>query len=392
MKNLVSAVFAVLVGMTTAYSQSRASLPPPSLPAVYQTSDYSVRVVPVASGLANPWGMAFLPGGEILITERAGRLRVVRADGLDPNPVSGVPEVRTTVLGGLLDVVVHPDFTSNRLLYLSYSKPMEDGTSTTAIARGRFEGNAVTSVEDIFVATTRSQSPTNFGGRMAFGADGNLYVTIGERQEQERAQDPMDHGGKVLRLTPDGVAPGDNPFVDDPDYLPEIYTLGHRSPQGLAVDPETGVLWETEHGPLGGDELNVLIPGANYGWPIVSYGTNYDGTQITESGLTTMPGYELPFLYWVPSIAISGLSFYQGDVFPNWKGNAFVGAMMEGRIRWSGHFQRITFNEAGHAITREPILTEMRQRVRQVQAGLDGYLYVLTEENPGMLLRLEPAD
>jgi glucose/arabinose dehydrogenase len=377
--------------VSVASAQNRASLPPPPFPQVYSTSDYGIRVVELAAGLENPWSLAFLPDGELLVTERAGRLRVVRNGTLDPDPIPGGPEVRTTILGGLLDVVLHPAFVTNRLIYLSYSKETEDGATTTAIARARFSGEALEGLRDIFVANTRSRSQTNFGGRMVFGNDRHLYVTIGERQEQERAQDPMDHGGKVLRLRDDGTAPDDNPFSGRPGYLPEIYTLGHRSPQGLAVHPTTGAIWENEHGPLGGDEINVLVPGGNYGWPIVSYGTDYDGTQITESGLTSLPDLQAPLMYWVPSIAISGLSFYTGDAFPEWRGNAFVGAMMQGRIRWTGHIQRLTFNEAGHPITREPVLTEIRQRIRDVRPGPDGFLYVLTDENPGQLLRIEPA-
>lgn len=403
-------IVAALVAAGAAESQElRGSPPLPPLPAVYPTSDYEIRVVEVAGGLANPWSIAFLPGGDMLVTERAGRLRIIRDGVLDPEPIAGVPEVRTTILGGLLDVLLHPDFETNRLVYLSYSKatdepsnapvasaggeaPAEARTSTTAVARARLDGESLIGLEEIFVASTRSVSPTNFGGRMAFGRDGYLYLTVGERQEQERAQDPMDHAGKVLRLRDDGTAPDDNPFAGLPDYLPEIYTLGHRSPQGLAVNPDTGELWENEHGPLGGDEINVLVPGGNYGWPLVSYGTDYDGTEITETGLTTLPGYEPPFMYWVPSIAISGLSFYEGDAFALWRGNAFVGSMMRGRIRWTGHIERLTFNEEGRPIQREPILIELRQRIRDVRPGPDGLLYVLTDQNPGVVLRLEPAD
>jgi glucose/arabinose dehydrogenase len=226
---------------------------------------------------------------------------------------------------------------------------------------------------------------------MVFGRDGKLYVAVGERQEQERAQDPQDHGGKVLRLNDDGSVPADNPFLDNPDYLPEIYTLGHRSPQGLAVHPVTGELFEHEHGPLGGDEINVLVAGANYGWPLVSFGLDYDGTQITETGETEGPDLEPPLVYWVPSIAPSGLDFYTGDAFAAWQGNALVGSMMRGRVRGSGHFQRLSF-ENGRAITREPILLELRQRIRDVREGPDGLLYVLTDENPGALLRLSPVE
>jgi glucose/arabinose dehydrogenase len=315
---------------------------------------------------------------------------VVRGGVLDPEPIAGVPEVRITILGGLLDVLPHPRFASNGLLYLSYAKGGEGNLSTTAIARGRLVGKKLESVAEIFVAENWSNSPTNFGGRMVFGRDGMLYTAIGERQEQERAQNPMLHGGKVLRLDENGKAPADNPFAGKAGYLPEIYSVGHRSPQGLAFHPVTGELWENEHGPLGGDEINVVKAGKNYGWPLVTFGKNYDGTQVSE--YTARDGYEPPFMFWVPSIAVSGLSFYTGDKLAAWKGNAFVGSMMEGRTRATGHVQRITFAENGQPIQREPILAQLRQRIRDVRPGPDGLLYVLTDQNPGVLLRIEPAD
>lgn len=386
------AIAATLIAGTAAAQGPRSSPPLPELPQTLVTFDYSIRVVEVAGGLANPWSMAFLPGGDMLVTERPGRLRILRGGMLDPEPIPGVPEVRVTALGGLLDVVLHPDYGTNGIVYLSYSKDIDGENSTTAIARGRFDGSTLNAVEDIFVANTRTNSVVNFGGRMAFGPDGHLYMAIGERQEQDRAQDTMDHGGKVIRLRDDGSVPDDNPFVGRADHLPEIWSLGHRSPQGLAVHPETGELWENEHGPLGGDEINIVRPGRNYGWPLVSYGADYDGTQITDTGLTSRDDLEPPFMYWLPSIAVSGMSFYFGDAFPEWRGNAFVGAMMEGRIAWTGHIQRLTFNDAGHPITREPILTELRQRIRDVRPGPDGLLYVLTDESSGALLRIEPAE
>jgi glucose/arabinose dehydrogenase len=225
---------------------------------------------------------------------------------------------------------------------------------------------------------------------MVFGRDGKLYLTIGERQEPERAQNTTLHGGKVLRLNDDGTAPADNPFAGKAGYLPQIYSVGHRSPQGLAVHPATGELWENEHGPLGGDEINIVRAGLNYGWPLVTFGKDYDGTVISESG--TREGLEPPFLFWVPSIAISGMSFYTGDRLAAWKGNAFVGSMMEGRTRATGHVQRITFSDDGQPIQREPILAQLRQRIRDVRPGPDGLLYVLTDQNPGVLLRIEPAE
>jgi aldose sugar dehydrogenase len=368
----------------------RGSPPLPALPVVLPTSDYPIRVVQLAEGLSNPWSLAFLPGGDILITERAGRLRILRDGVLDPEPIAGVPEVKVTLLGGLLDVLLHPEFEQNEILYLSYAKGREDDLATTAVSRARFDGTSLADVEEIFVAENWSRSPTNFGGRMVFGNDGYLYLTVGERQEQERAQDGMLHGGKVLRLRDDGSVPDDNPFVGQSGWLPEIYSYGHRSPQGLALHPETGEIWEHEHGPLGGDEINIIKAGGNYGWPLVTYGKEYDGTSISDR--SSGEGFEPPLMYWVPSIAISGLSFYTGDRFPEWRGNAFVGALMAGRIRWTGHIQRLTFNELGHPIQREPILIELRQRIRDVRPGPDGLLYVLTDQNPGVLLRLEPAE
>jgi glucose/arabinose dehydrogenase len=366
----------------------RATAPPlPTLPVTFETDKYRIRVVQVVGGLANPWSLAFLPDGDILVTERAGRLRILRKGVLDPQPITGTPTVRVTALGGLLDVALHPKFAQNQIVYLTYTKANEQNLTTTALARGRFDGAAIRDLKDIFIANNWSMSVTNFGGRIAFDRNGFLFLTVGERQEQERAQKPDDHGGKVLRLRDDGTVPPENPFAGKAGYLPEIYALGVRSPQGLAFHPETGALWEDEHGPLGGDEVNIILPGRNYGWPIVTYGTDYDGTKISDA--TTRTDLESPFMYWIPSIAISGLSFYTGDRFPEWKGNLFVGSMMQGRTRSTGHIQRITFNN-GHPIQREPILTDLHQRIRDVRPGPDGFLYVLTDENPGALLRIEP--
>jgi glucose/arabinose dehydrogenase len=325
----------------------------------------------------------------MLVTEREGRLRIIRDGVLDPTPIAGTPRVFARVLAGLLDVALHPRFAENRIVYLAYSKAREDNLSATALARGVFDGTSLKDVKDIFVANSWSKSNTNFGGRIAFDREGLLYLTVGERQEQDRAQKPDDHGGKVLRLRDDGSVPPDNPFVGKPGYLPEIYSIGHRSPQGLAMNPATGAIWENEHGPLGGDELNVILPGKNYGWPLVTFGTDYDGKKIGDS--TWRSDLEAPYVYWVPSIAISGLAFYTGDRFPAWKGNVFVGAMFAGRTRGTGHLQRIVINEAGRPINREPLLTELRQRIRDVRQGPDGLLYVLTDEDAGMVLRIEPA-
>lgn len=367
-----------------------AAPPLPEFPQEYQTTEYNIRVVQLASGLANPWGMAFLPNGDILITERAGRLRIIRDGMLDPDPIAGVPDVQAAILGGLLGVTLHPDFTNNQTLYLSYSKANEDNSTTTALAKAHFDGQSLSMLEDIFIANTHSNSPTNFGGRMLFDADGYLFMTIGERQEQDRAQDGMDHGGKIVRLNDDGSIPNDNPYVGQDGFLPEIYAIGFRSPQGLAVHPDTGAIWENEHGPLGGDEVNIVLPGRNYGWPLVTYGKDYDGTVISASN--SRADLESPYMYWVPSIAISGMSFYTGDRFPLWQGNAFVGSLIMGRTPMTGHIQRITFSDDGDPVTREPILLPLRQRIRDVQSGPDGLLYVLTDQNPGALLRIEPVE
>ncbi len=387
----------LLAGVVAAAQQPGPVTPPalrnsptlPPLPQVYQTGTLKIRVSAVATGLVNPWSLVFLPGGDMLVTERPGRLRLVHGGVLDPTPVSGVPMPHVAALAGLLEVALHPKFAENRVVYLTYSKGRaEDKRSTTALARGRLEGKALVDVRDIFVANTWSVSNTNYGGRIAFDRDGYLFLTVGERQEQERAQKPEEHGGKVLRLRDDGTVPPDNPFVGKAGYAPEIYSLGHRSPQGLAFHPETGELWENEHGPLGGDEINILKPGRNYGWPLVTFGTDYDGSKISDA--TWRADLEPPFMYWVPSIAISGMAFYTGDRFAGWKGNALVGAMFEGRTRGTGHLQRITFNN-GRPIQREPLLVELHQRIRDVRQGPDGLIYVLTDEPNGAILKLEPA-
>jgi len=368
-----------------------AAPPLPEFPQIYETTEYRIRVDLVADGLSNPWAIAFLPDGDMLVTERAGRLRLISNGTLDPLPVSGTPQVKTTVLGGLLDVELHPDFARNRTVYLSYAKGHEDGSrSTTAIARAMLNANTLVGLQDIFVANSWSASPTNFGGRMAFGQDGKLYMTIGERQEEYRAQDLMDHGGKVIRLNDDGSVPADNPFAGRDDVLPEIFAYGVRSPQGLALNPATGELWENEHGPLGGDEINIIRAGGNYGWPLVTFGLDYDGVAISDQ--TSAPGLEAPFMYWIPSIAISGISFYHADLFSRWQGNVFVGAMIMGRTPRTGHVQRITFSDEGVPLAREPLLMDLHQRIRDVQPGPDGSLYVLTDHDPGAILRITPAD
>jgi aldose sugar dehydrogenase len=357
-----------------------------------------IHVSVVTKGVDHPWGIAFVPDGSLLITERPGRLRIFRNGALDPTPIGPLPEMLATGLGGLLDVSLHPQFAQNRLIYLTYSKPGEgQGNATTAVLRARWDGGStLTDVKDILVAkayhggpgTDQSVGPASgsYGSRLAWDRNGLLYVTLGDRNIPRMAQDPGSHIGKILRLRDDGSVPPDNPFIGKPGYLPEIYTLGHRNPLGLAFHPVTGELWSTEQGPQGGDELNIIQAGKNYGWPRVSLGRNYDGTRVGEG--FTAPGLEEPVVYWVPAIAISGLSFYNGDKFPTWKGNAFVGAM---RNNTGQHIQRVQFNAKGDPTGRELILGELKQRIREVKPGPDGFIYALTDETFGAVLKLEPA-
>ena len=334
-----------------------------------------------------------MPDGAMLVTERPGRLRVIRNGTLDPTPLGPLPAMVATGLGGLLDVSLHPQFATNHLIYLVYSKPGEGvGNATTAVYRARWDGGATLAEgKDIFVANSskaaadQSVGPAtgSYGARFAWDKDGLLYVSLGERNVPQTAQEPGTHLGKIVRIKDDGSVPKDNPFIGKAGYLPEIYTLGHRNPLGLYIHPTTGELWSTEEGPQGGDELNIIKAGRNYGWPIVSLGRNYDGTIVGEG--FTKPGLEEPLVFWVPAIAISGLSIYNGDAFPAWKGHAFVGAM---RANTGQHIQRVWFNAKGEPIGREIFLAELKQRIREVKPGPDGFLYALTDETFGAVLKI----
>jgi glucose/arabinose dehydrogenase len=349
-----------------------------------------IRVVIVTRALEYPWALAFLPDGTMLITERAGRLRVIRHGVLDPQPVAGSPASYWAGESGLpgavhgyMDVALHPQFAQNQLIYLSYTKPLDEKRRTVAVARGRFDGRALTEVRDVWVGDQAGTS------RIAFGRDGMLYITTTANfQVPNDPQDPNSQGGKVLRLKDDGGIPSDNPFVGRPGYKPEVYTLGHRSSLGLAVHPGTGEMWLNENGPNGGDEINILKPGLNYGWPLVSYGRTYTGSW--QSARPGHEGFEPPIVYWMPSIAVSGMAFYTGDKLPKWKGDVFVGALRTGEIPGTGHLERILFNDKMEELRRESLLTELRQRIREVRQGPDGYLYLLTDEKEGAVLRIEP--
>ena len=397
--------FAVLVAGVTGRAQQTAgpqgsavrvpTAPPPIIwpspplpdgPIVMDTGiQHQIRLI-VMKGLIQPWSMAFLPDGGILITERPGRLRIVRNGVLDPHPIAGVPQVYSRGLAGLMDLALHPHFSDNKFIYFTYHKPSGESGIIT-LARARWDGTGLADVRDIFSIATEGA----FASRIVFGKDGMLYMTVGtgDPPTAARAQDPNDLSGKVLRLRDDGTVPPDNPFVGRSGYRPEIYTMGHRNALGLAVQPDTGAIWECEDGPNGGDEVNVLQPGKNYGWPLVSYGRFYLGPRVSE--IPWREGMEPPLVFWVPAIAISGMTFYTGDKFPNWKNNVFVGGMRQGEVPRSGHLERIDFNAKWEELHRESMLRELEQRIRDVRQGPDGFLYVLTAENDGALMRIEPA-
>jgi glucose/arabinose dehydrogenase len=338
----------------------------------------------VTRGLEHPWAVAFLPDGGYLVTERAGRLRRVDADGtLLPQPIDGLPPIARRGQGGLLDVALHPDFASNRLVYLSFAEAGTGGVGT-AVVRGRLEGTRLRDTELIFRALPKKRGGRHFGSRLVFDRDGMLFITLGDRGDRPRAQHLDDHLGTLVRLHDDGRVPADNPFVGRDDALPEIYSYGHRNIQGATLHPETGALWTHEHGPQGGDEINVPRAGVNHGWPVITYGVNYGtGTPIGEG--TDKPGMAQPLHYWTPSIAPSGMSFYDGDRFPRWRGNLFVGAL---KFRYLARLEV----DGERILAEERLLEDELGRIRDVRQGPDGLLYLLTDASDGMLVRLVPVD
>jgi glucose/arabinose dehydrogenase len=370
--------------------------PPPAGPVEITTAEVPrIRVVPVVTGLNHPWNMAFRNNGDILVTERdRGTLRIIRNGQLLPGSISGVPEVfSASQRAGLMDVELHPD--DDSVVYLTYTRNFEyqgEIEQTVALARGILVEDRLTEVEELFTAVGLDRGIA--ASWLQFAPDGTLFMSVGGSYvfagTGEYAQDPLNHYGKLLRLNPDGSVPADNPFVGNDAYLPEIYSLGHRNQLGLAYHPETGELWATENGPQGGDEANIIRPGANYGWPLASYSRQYRGDVVSETPWRAE--FESPQVVWWPSIAPSGMTFYSGDKFPPWQGNLLVGSMMEGRLPATGHLERIVFNSRGQEVRRESLLTEFRQRVRDVRIGLDGHLYILTDEDNGALLRLEPVE
>ncbi len=369
-------------------------------PFIYDTAEqHRLRVVVVTRGLAHPFSLAFLPNGDALVTERGARLRVVRnATGaqagpatLEPEPVAGIPQQPPFRTGGLQDVVLHPQFATNNLVYFTYNKAGEPGAnpgqrrSAITLARGRFDGKALTGVTELFVGDWNTGAS---GSRLAFGTDGLLYVTTGA-PFGDQAQNPGTVYGKVLRLREDGTVPQDNPFVGRTGARPEIFSMGHRDQLGITVHQPTGSILTAEHGPNGGDEVNVILPGRNYGWPTFTFGRSYEGPRMSATPLG--PDTEQPLVLWIPSIAPTGMTFYTGDRFPAWTGNLFVGSARRGQIPRTGGLERVVVNDKLEELRRETLLTGLHQRIRDVRQGPDGLLYVITDEDDGVLLRLEPA-
>jgi glucose/arabinose dehydrogenase len=346
-----------------------------------RTSAGPVRAVVVASGLSHPWALAFLPDGRMLVTERDGRMRIVKPDGTVGAPLSGLPQVAAGGQGGLLDVVLDPDFRTNSTIWFTYSEP-GDGGSGTAVARARLGEGRIDEVTVVFQQLPKVGGGAHFGSRLAFTPDGHLFVTLGDRRRQDWAQDLTRHQGKIVRLMRDGSLPPDNPFAGRSDARPEIWSYGHRNPQGAAIHPGTGQLWTAEHGAMGGDEVNTPLRGRNFGWPVITYGRDYSGAKIGVG--SSKEGMEQPVHYWDPSIAPSGMAFYTGDRYPGWKGSLFVGSLKFGMI------SRLQL-DGTKVVREERILDGFDKRVRDIRQGPDGFLYFLTDEGDAGIYRLEPA-
>ena len=352
---------------------------------VVATQKARVQLTVVTGGLEHPWGIAFLPDGRALVTERPGRLRVVDRDGKASEPLTGVPAVDAVGQGGLLDVALDPDFARNQRIYLSYAEPRGEGTNGTSVVRAKLGASGLGEVTVIFRQQPAMASRHHFGSRLVFGRDGNLFVTLGDRNSgRDKVQLLDNHIGKVVRIDRDGKAPADNPYLKQAGALPEIWSVGHRNVQGAALDPATGDLWTDEHGPKGGDELNRTLGGRNYGWPIVTYGMEYSGKPVSDK--TEAPGLESPLHYWVPSIATSGLAFYTGSAIPQWQGNLFVGGLKVGELA------RLELRD-GKVVNEERLFVEaLGKRIRAVVNGPDGALYLLTDEDDGQLIRVTAAN
>jgi glucose/arabinose dehydrogenase len=363
-------------------------IPPlPDAPVRYETAEgQNIRVSVYARGFRNPWSLAFVSDDTILVAERGGAIRAVRNGVVDPQPVAGAPVARGAGLSGT-DLALHPDFDRNRAVYISYTKPLDEKRNTLAVARAVWDGKGFSETKDIFVGEG------SVGGPIAFGGDGMLYVAHGGGGGggggESATQRLNTLGGKILRLTDEGKVPPDNPFVGRADARPEIFTMGHRTFLRMAKHPLTGAIWQIENGPNGGDEVNILMPGANYGWPLISLGRTYGGPW---QGPFTKEGFRDPIIYWMPAIAVSSIAFYTGDKLPKWKGDVFVSGMRYGEIPGTGQLHRILINKNLEELRREPLLVDLRRRIRDVKQGRDGLLYLLTDEADAVMLRIEPAE
>jgi glucose/arabinose dehydrogenase len=363
----------------------RGGYPLPTLPAVFETFQHKVRVSVVARGLDRPWSLLMLPDGDMLVSMRnSNEIRAIRKGVLDPKPLAGLPEMRR-----MFDIVMHPKFAENKWIYFDYAKPLNERQTAMVLARGRYDGDRLTNVQELYVS-----DPTPAGGsRLAFAPDGTIYMTASGAVGRTAANDPrkLDTvAGKVIRLKDDGTVPPDNPFVGKAGARPEIYTVGHRDQFGLAPHPTTGQMFHTELGPYGGDKINILKAGADYGWPDYGYGRNNDSSPMGNAANT--PGIEPALLVWLPGITPSGLLFYTGDKFPAWKGNLMVGSVVRGRVNGASGVERVVFNDKMWETRRETFLTELKQRIRDIRQGPDGLIYLLTEEVDGAVLKVEPAD
>lgn len=361
---------------------------PPPTPGPVRAVETGYKVAEIAKGLDHPYSIAFLPDGSMLVTERKGQLRLIKDGQLVAAPITGVPPVHTGSQAGLFDVVLHPKFAENSLVYLTYAHGTK-AANMTRVARARFDGSALQDLQVIFEAKPPKDTSNHYGGRLVFLPDGTFTLLVGDGFEyREQAQNPRSHLGKIVRLNDDGSIPQDNPFAGREGALPEVYSLGHRNQQGLVFDAERGMLFETEHGPQGGDELNMIAAGKNYGWPVITYGRDYTGALV--SPFTERPGMEQPLVHWTPSIAPSGLAVYRGDKFPAWNGDLLVGALA------FKHLRRVDLDDAGRVVGQEQLLTKFAERIRDVRVSPDGYIYVTTdyaanELSTGRVLRLEPA-
>jgi glucose/arabinose dehydrogenase len=370
------AVYVIFAATSVTLAQAPRSPTPASL-------NGAVRVETVAKGLERPWALAFLPDGRILVTERPGRLRIAERDGRVSKPLEGVPQVLARGQGGLLHVALDPRFSENRFVYLSYAEPGERNTAGTAVLRGRLAEGKLEDVQVIYRQQPKVEGGNHFGSRLVFGHDGTLFVTQGDRfAYRERAQDLSSGLGKIVRINPDGSVPKDNPFVGRSGTRPEIWSYGHRNVQSAAFHPETGQLWTVEHGARGGDELNHPEAGKNYGWPVITYGIDYSGAKIGEG--TAKPGMEQPVYYWDPVIAPSGMTFYTGDAFPDWKGSILIGSLTPGLL------VRLVLKD-GRVAREERYLGDLGERIRDVQQGPDGLIYLVTDSRDGRILRVRPA-